>query len=85
MNRSCATCEFSDLGADASGPVVECHLLPPVSMPDLPPPPIDADDELLDASVELAVSFENHRYPHVHPHDWCSHWREAPDEDEESR
>ena len=76
--KSCGTCAHSDLAVRDDGPIRECHLLPPMTMPD--PPPVEVDDDFTEqyggVDVELPEFETPHRYPVVTDRDWCSHYKE---------
>lgn len=71
--RSCRTCDFAEIRFDEGMPIMECHLFPPMTIPDVAA--FDSDGV---AEAVLVDVVDAHRYPHVGMDDWCSKY-EAED------
>lgn len=84
---SCSTCACTDTAVRDGEAIMECHLLPPMTMPPAPALPlpeaavyIEGDEPV---EMEVAAFAAPHRYPVVTSDDWCSHYR--PQEADDGR
>lgn len=70
--RSCLTCDNAEVAfADDGEPIVECHLHPPMTMPEVVVTEDLDDGRVTDAHIDIT---DGHRYPRVRSDDWCSAW-----------
>lgn len=74
MSRSCLSCKWADVAMTDDGPVIECHLYPPMTVPDPLPPP--ADEPELEDEYHMLLEIVPNRYPQVRVADWCSKHQE---------